>query len=419
MLLLNESAKEAAVKAAASSPPDSSGYHIVQTKEFLSKEVQNFIESPTVSGTLSTKEEEKPVHNGTIKFTEKEMNLMPKWMRKQLNINGRIVYCRKRIRGRNSCSIELRYRRDGYNISVSGPDIETVKERFIKKAAEVERANPYGIKVPFRFREFAMFYFENFRKKKVAEKTYKNDLSRLRKYILPVLGDRKIRSITPIDCNQVIEEIPKNSGGVKFKGNASKTASEVKSIMAVIFNAAIQHGLIDRNPTSMVYIESEEAEHGTILSRQEEQRLLNHYAGTPYQVMFAVALYTGMRPCEYPTAKIEGKFIVAENMKRHSKKKEYKKIPISPMLRPFLNGVKELHFASRYTMNERFREVFPNKEAHRLYDLRTTFYTRCRMCGVSDLARDAFVGHTSGILARSYTDLPDDYLLSEGEKIRY
>ena len=58
---------------------------------------------------------------------------MPKWMRKQLNINGRIVYCRKRIRGRNSCSIELRYRRDGYNISVSGPDIETVKERFIKK----------------------------------------------------------------------------------------------------------------------------------------------------------------------------------------------------------------------------------------------------------------------------------------------
>ena len=416
MALLNLNAKQptaAPADTATTANTADCGYAAELT--VLHKEVQNNL----AASRKEENEEETLIQRGIVKFTEKEIKLMPKWMRKQLNINGRIVHARKRIRGRNSCTIELRYRRDGYNVSVSATDLETAKERFIAKVREIERINPYGIKVPFRFQEFTMFYFEHFRKKRVGEKTYKNDLSRLRKYVFPVLGDMKIRAITPIVCNQVIEDIPKNSGGVKFKGNATKTAQEIKSLMKVIFEAAIQHGLIDRNPVVMVYIESEEAEHGTILSRNEELRLLDHFAGTPYRVMFAVALYTGMRPCEYHTARIEGKFIIAQTMKRHNKKTEYKKIPITPMLRPFLEGVTELHFASRYMMNEKFREVFPNKEAHRLYDLRTTFYTRCRMCGVTDLARDAFVGHTGGVLSRSYTDLPDEYLLSEGEKIKY
>ena len=59
-------------------------------------------------------------------------------------------------------------------------------------------------------------------------------------------------------------------------------------------------------------------------------------AGTPYQQMFAVELYTGMRPNEYYTAKVEGDFIVANNSKRKNGKTELKKIPISRCLRPML-----------------------------------------------------------------------------------
>ena len=42
-----------------------------------------------------------------------------------------------------------------------------------------------------------------------------------------------------------------------------------------------------------------------------------------------LALYTGLRPNELYTAKIEGNFIVAINSKRKNRKLEYKKIPIS------------------------------------------------------------------------------------------
>jgi hypothetical protein len=37
--------------------------------------------------------------------------------------------------------------------------------------------------------------------------------------------------------------------------------------------------------------------------------------------VFALALYTGLRPNEYNTAKIEGNFIVAVNSKRKNKRK--------------------------------------------------------------------------------------------------
>lgn len=54
---------------------------------------------------------------------------------------------------------------------------------------------------------------------------------------------------------------------------------------------------------------------------------------------------------------------------------------------------------------------------HTLKDLRTTFYTRCEMFGVAESARDEMVGHSGGKLKKTYTDLPDEYLLEEAKKL--
>ena len=82
----------------------------------------------------------------------------------------------------------------------------------------------------------------------------------------------------------------------------------------------------------------------------------------------------------------------------------------------FRSGVTELKFFVQNRIREKFHTVFPDKK---IYDLRTTFYTRCQECGVADVARNEFVGHSLGTLGDTYTDLSDEFLLKEGQKLSY
>ena len=80
---------------------------------------------------------------------------------------------------------------------------------------------------------------------------------------------------------------------------------------------------------------------------EEETRLLQAYPNTKYQIIFALALYTGLRPNEYNTAKIKEQFIVAINSKRKNQRVEHKKIPITPMLAPYLQGIQKFETINR------------------------------------------------------------------------
>ena len=86
------------------------------------------------------------------------------------------------------------------------------------------------------------------------------------------------------------------------------------------------------------------------------------------------------------------------------------------MLKPYLNGVTELYFTRPEQIRNKFNAILT---VHRLYDLRTTFYTRCMECGVADAAIKKFVGHTLGGLADTYADLSDEFLFREGQKLLY
>ena len=334
---------------------------------------------------------------------------MPKNFKKYFRAEGCTIYYRRRVRGKRSLSYEARYRRHGYNISVSAPDLDTLKARFIKAvhAVEAKRAN-FMPDVPDGFSSFAEYYLNNLYKRRVAEQTFKNNFARYEKYLKSTFGDTPLISITPLACQNILD-------GLVAQGKM-KTANDCKGILSNIFKAAIRHRVITHNPLDLVYLPGYEQKHGKALTKDEEKLLFEASAGTPYQVMFAVALYAGLRPNEYQTAKIEGPFIVAKNSKRKNRKVEYKKIPISPKLRPYLEGVTELHFYVVNRIGEKFRSILPE---HKLYDLRTTFYTRCQECGVTEVALKKFAGHSLGALANAYTDLPDEYLIKEGEKLDY
>ncbi len=343
-----------------------------------------------------------------LEFTQKEISKMPKFFRTLIKIEGVRAHIRQRIRN-NSINYEIRFRARGYNISASGVTREDAKARFIQKLNDRKNGiKPVAPDVPKTFDKFALYYFENFRKRKVKPITYKNDVWRLNKYILPQFGSMLVKDINTPMCQKLIDDIAATG--------KSKTVEEIFSLLNCTFKIAIRHNLITHNPLDIVIYDKHERIHGKALSTDEEKILLST-AAEPYKTIFAVLLYTGLRPNEYPSARIVGNLIHANNSKRHNGKKETKRIPITPMLKPFLADTDTLPERSVECIRDEFNKIFNG--THRLYDLRTTFYTRCQMCNIAPTARDEFVGHSSGELANTYTDLPDDYLIKEGQKLDY
>lgn len=367
--------------------------------------------------------------DGTIEleFTKKEIGQMPERFQKVFILQNKIVRCRRRKSGRNATNYEIRYRREGFNISVSSNDPELAKEKFIQALQEAEKAlkaildkslaeeterkrleRLKEIGAPDTFHEFSMYYFEKYRIRKVAPKTFENDKYRYKNHIQPHFGSMPIADITPPYCQELLDELA-NSG-------KTKTNKEVYSLLNAILKMAIAHDIIKKNPLAIAYVEQHTSKHGKALTKEEEKILLESLKGTKYQAIVAMSLYTGVRPNELESIKIEGDFVVAKNSKRKGGKIEFKKIPISDMLKPYIKDFDVSEIPGIQYIRDRFNAVLPN---HIYYDLRTTFYTRCEECGVAEAARDYFVGHSRSKLNDTYSDLSDEYLLCEGKKLSY
>ncbi len=345
-----------------------------------------------------------------FKFTKQEILKMPKQFRKEFRTAGCTAHVLKRRSGKNNRNYMIRYRKNGYNVVASSNNLEEAKRKFIEKLLIADKfqkqqtfksiANPTqpiqptevnGI--PSTFDGFASYYFETFYKRKVCNETYRVTQSNYRNHVLPHFGNVLLTSITAHKCQELIDRL--------VDEDKARTSENVATMLNMLFTAAVKHTVLQHNPMDMVFHTKHQREHGKALSKDEEIKLMEETAGTPYQLMFAVGLYTGMRPNEYKTAKIEGEFIIANNSKRKNGKVELKRIPINPMLKPYLNGITDL--------------TFVRLEAIRI----NTFYTRCQECGVAEVAIKKFVGHTFGGLADTYTDLSDAFLLKESAKINY
>lgn len=364
------------------------------------------IKKPREINVLSNKKEdseEETKERGILKFTFEEIKKMPKKL--HFFIDGLVIYYRKRQTGKYTYSYNVRFKRCGYDIDFSEKKKENLKARFIEEIKKQDKEQRID-KIPTSLNQFSLYYFDNFRAKKVTAETLKKDMSRYKNYIAPYFKEILIKNITPSQCQKLLDEVPGNG----------KTADEIYSLMNCIFKCAIAHHIIQFSPMDTVLHIQHERESGTALTKEEEQKLLQEAEKTNYRLAFAIALYTGLRPNEYQSAKIEGNFIVAINSKRKNRKIEYKKIPVTPMLRPYLERVTIICFPELRHIRNVFKKILPN---HKLYDLRTTFYTRCKECGIADAARNEFVGHSMGKLENAYTDLSDEFLLREGEKFSY
>lgn len=377
--------------------------------EMISGELAAELRQPQNAEKESTfRQEENNYIAGFVKLTEKEILQMNQRFRKTFRLAGCIVQSYKRKSGKHKINYELKYRRDGYNIYASSNNLDEAIRKFIEAVnlAEMRKDLP---KVPSTFHEFATFYFEKYRVRQVKEGTYKNDMYRYKNHLQPFFKSMPLKAIDSDIIQDFIDGY--------VDDDKMKTAKELKSLLSCIFTNAVDQGLLPRNPCRLVIVESYESEHGVALTIEEENALIEGLKDNPkYLIPLAVALYTGIRPCEYRTATIEGDFIKSESKKQHSKKIIHKYIPIIPRLKKILTGTTELYFPNKKYLRDKLIALCPG---HKLYDLRTTFDTRCEMYHVSNLARQFWMGHSVDKLRKAYADLPKEYFMKEAEKLDY
>ena len=378
---------------------------LLSLAQYAPKEEQN-----EIANLLTEAATQHPETEGALRFTQKDYLKMPRKFRQLFKTQGLTarVYRRQTSSKLKHYNYEIRLRSDGYNIYACADNLTEAKQKFLQKLNEYEKLGEEQTAVPSTFSKFTEYFFDKFYSRKVSESTLRVAKNQFKNHLFPYFKDTALKRITPNVCQELIDRLETEGKG--------KTAEDVHSLLNIIFKAAIKHGLITNNPIDMMFHTKHEREHGKALTKDEEKLLLSSTEDTPYQQMFAIGLYTGLRPNEYKTAYIEDGFIVANNSKRKNGKVEMKKIPITPMLAPYVKEGDSLSFYRLEQIRHKFNGILPN---HKLYDLRTTFYTRCMECGVAEAAIKKYVGHTLGRLADTYADLGDDFLRREGQKLSY
>lgn len=84
------------------------------------------------------------------------------------------------------------------------------------------------------FDEFARYYFDTFRKRKVTPYTFRKDIERYNAHICPTIGETPFAELRPDRVQKVLDRLE----------NRPKTAREVFTLINIVCKTAIKHGII-------------------------------------------------------------------------------------------------------------------------------------------------------------------------------
>lgn len=349
--------------------------------------------------------------NGFIKFTKKEINSMPDYLKKLFTVDDKIVTYRF-VNG----VYQARFRRDGYNIEVASKNFDIMKQKFLNKllAAEKDKRNA---SFPL-FSEFTEDWL-NVKKQTVKQSTYDSYVLLVNAHLLPQFGCFHVNEITRKDIQDFLFMLV-NDG-------RNRTAQKLYTMLKAIFAVACEDFGI-KSPMAKVTLPHYEIKKGKAFTKADEKTIIEfckanpHYAGNS---ALLVLLYTGMRVGELASLTYDDTFIYCKSEKtRKGYADVIRQIPISPMLRKVMPLIdfEQAKTISRHTVRDAIKRIFPDRHIH---ELRYSFITRAKECGCNPELVMAWVGHEydadvkTSKVDRGYTDYSQEYVLSEINKIEY
>lgn len=378
----------------------------------------HFVEDdPNVRPFVGTKKEPEPQGPGEEKdgtgkpseecgviFTEKEILKMPKKFQKLFRTSKAVAHVRL-IKGKY---YEIRVMIDGEAISASSKSLSRAKEKFIEKLFMPTKKKSSPI-----FRAFVIEWLDNVVRPFVKESTYEDYWLLLKNHILPIFGPMKLAEIDSMLLQKFINE----------KGN-TRTTGKLYTLLGTIFSYAAPK-YIPFSPMQYVKKPIFNPQERKPLSKEEEFAFVRYLFETehPYRYNFVVILYTGLRRSELKTATFDEHFVtVLSSKQRFGRPEKLRSIPISPILRKFF-PLGEMPDVRDDTLSSVFKEINDALGMqHTLHDLRKTFNTRARTCGIPKLLAQHWLGHKPSrddVNESHYMEYPIEYQLEEIKKFDY
>ena len=383
---------------------------IINLSSEFGKLIEKVIEQEEYKGFSSPPE--KSV-TATVKFTKEEVAHMAKAFKKEFIANGLVARIIKRQSGKRTFLYEIRYRRNGYNISASSTDIKEAKRRFLEmtKPENIQKYAPKSARSGLNLFREVVEEFLAFKKGKIHERTFKNYESYIRRYFIPVIGEKPIQLLHTSDLDIILSN------------RTPRLYEDLRSLLNSTFNYAIHCGILNHNPVSILpFKKAERISERRALTVEEQQHLYRQLCTPEYETYkqsFLLMLYFGLRPCELSDARFENDVLIARNAKRKGGKIEYKKIPIPKQAREKLDitaPIVNLHRTD--VLNRIFKRIMGNEKITQYY-LRHTFATVCSQYVRPDIV-DIWMGDSSErLVGRVYTHFSDEFMCEQMAKVRF
>lgn len=350
-----------------------------------------------------------------MKFSKKEILQMPTVYQSIFAAGNLIVHYRLRKDG----VYEARFHRQGIDIEVSSKDFTVLKQKFIEKLRNFKVNHDGKANVVKTFAEYVEEWL-NIKRVTTKQSTYSEYARMLNHDILPVFGKKPVLEIDRSALQSFL---------LTYVDNGTiRTADKLFLVLRCIFDVVADDYCIS-SPMKRVIVPNYQSKKGSAFTYEEEQKLINYCLAnlnkdTSHALM--VLLYTGLRRSELASLNvIDGVWLECDTSKERKGRNVVKRrIPFTPMMKRVLSYIdfEKAKNVNLNSLNSAIKRLFPQRHLH---ELRYTFITRCKECGVHGEVVMLWDGHEedktvhSSRIDRGYTDFSDEFMLREAEKVDY
>ncbi len=367
------------------------------------------------TGALSLPKEKEKTLSAEIKFTKEEIDNMSKTFKKEFIANGCVGHVIKRPSGKKGFYYEIRYRRNGYNITVSNADVERAKKLFVEATKNLD--SPELLKRnKLKFGTITDEWL-NYKKDKIAYQTWQSYCTNAKRYLTEDWRSKQIAEIRTVDLDNLMRQFD----------NDPRMYEDMRTEINQIFKYAIASGIITHNPVTLIPFKRAERKKREALTDFQIKEFLTRIREPQYDRIRQAAYifyFFGIRPCELDEeARFENGFFICRNRKRKGGKIEYKKIPIPKQAQGLIEFDKPIVpplsydrwldlMKSALGKNGQGKELTP-------YNLRHTFASTCAEAVRSEVL-DLWMGDSpERLVGKVYVHFKDSFMREEMDKVKF